>query len=400
MQINVCWKEKEKFLDRQLYLDNWSVMYRDNMDTGEEELIETYEGLAPIEKVSEQKYLGFVLSALGDNMVNINAVKKKSIGIIRKIMNKLKHLNLMSYYFECSIIFLNVMLRPSILYACEAYYNLSEAQIRQLERIEENFLRQIFKTSKGCPIVQLYLEAGQLPARFEVQRLRLLYLKSLLEEDPNSMVHKFLHLQVENKTRGDWASACFRDLKELQISESLEEIRQMSKSKFNKLLKQRINENALKYLTSKQGSKGKNIFYKSIAMAEYLLPYSKLSIEKKRRLFQIRNKMTLIPNNFQSGKNEETCICGEKENMSHVYYCEMLNENRIIEEKYEEIYKNNIMKQKKILQTFERNLETREKLLKNTENKKELKKNEVNMKRKPHFDPSVDQLNCKIFCIG
>ena len=164
-------KKKEEFLDRQLYVDNWSVMYRDNMDTGEEELIETYEGLAPIEKVSEQKYLGFVLSALGDNMVNINAVKKKSIGIIRKIMNKLKNLNLMSYYFECSIIFLNVMLRPSILYACEAYYNLSEAQIRQLERIEENFLRQIFKTSKGCPIVQLYLEAGQLPARFEVQRL-------------------------------------------------------------------------------------------------------------------------------------------------------------------------------------------------------------------------------------
>ena len=58
------------------------------------------------------------------------------------------------------------------------------------------------------------------------------------------------------------------------------------------------------------------------------------------------------------------------------------------------------MKQKKILQTFERNLETREKLLKNTENKKELKKNEVNIKRKPHFDPSVDQINCKRFCFG
>ena len=71
-------------------------------------------------------------------MANINQLKKKSIGMIRKIFNRLNTLNLQQYYFECSMILLNVILRHSILYACEAYYNLKENEIRQ-ERIEENF---------------------------------------------------------------------------------------------------------------------------------------------------------------------------------------------------------------------------------------------------------------------
>ena len=105
----------------------------------------------------EQKYLGFILSSKGENMANINAIKKKSIGVIRTIMNKLDSLKLRQYYFECSIIFMNVILRGSILYASETYYNLTEMQLRKIERIEEEYLRKVLKTSKGCHIVQLYL---------------------------------------------------------------------------------------------------------------------------------------------------------------------------------------------------------------------------------------------------
>ena len=99
------------------------------------------------------------------------------------------------------------MLRPSILYACETYYNLTEAQTRQLERIEENFLRKVFKTLKSCPIVQLYLEAGHIPARFEIKRMRLLFLKNIMQQKPSSMILEFFRLQVSNPTRGDWATA-------------------------------------------------------------------------------------------------------------------------------------------------------------------------------------------------
>ena len=133
-------------------------------------------------------------------MLNIAEMKNKSTWIIRKIFNRLEILNLRQYYFECALIFLNVMLRSSILYACETYYNLKEFEVRQLERLEENFLRKLFKTTRGCPISQLYLEAGHTPARYEAKRMRLLFLKYILNEKSESMINKFLHLQFDQPT--------------------------------------------------------------------------------------------------------------------------------------------------------------------------------------------------------
>ena len=128
-------------LNSPLMVDKWKVTHVDNPNTGESDLVETYEGLVSIGQTTKQKYLGFIISSKGNNMDNINQMKNKSIGIIRKIFNRLDGLNLQKYYFESGMIFLNVMLRSSILYACETYYNMKEVELRQLERIEEGFLR-------------------------------------------------------------------------------------------------------------------------------------------------------------------------------------------------------------------------------------------------------------------
>ena len=122
------------------------------------------------------------------------------------------------------------MLRSSNLYAGETYYNLKEVELRHLERIEENFLRKLFKTSKGCPISQLYLESGHTPARFEISKMRLLFLKCILHEKPDSMIHKFLNLQFKNPSKGDWASTCLQDLKDLKLNLSVEDIKLITKN--------------------------------------------------------------------------------------------------------------------------------------------------------------------------
>ena len=155
-----------------------------------------------------------MISSTGDNMANIEQMKKKSMGVIKKILNKLNSSNLQTYFFECSIILLIVILRPSILYACEAYYNLKENELRQIERIEENYLRKVLNTTKGCPIVQLYLETGHIPARLEIQKTRLLYLQYILQQTEESTIYKFFNLQLESPTRGDWASTCIEEISE------------------------------------------------------------------------------------------------------------------------------------------------------------------------------------------
>ena len=101
--------------------------------------------------------------------------------------------------------------------------------MRQIERIEEDFLRQLFKTTKGCPLTQLYLESGQIPARFEVKKKRLLFLKYILNQTEESTVSKVFVLQIEQPRKGDWASSCMRDLEYLDIR-LLDSIRERTKN--------------------------------------------------------------------------------------------------------------------------------------------------------------------------
>ena len=322
--------------------------------------MEKYSGQTEIENVTEQKYLGFVLSNTGDNMANIREIKKKAIGIVKKTLNKLDSLHLKEYYFECAIIMMNVMIRSSILYASDMYYQLKETELRQLERIEESYLRQVLKTTKGCPINQLYLCLGQHPARFEIQKMRLLYLKYILHEEESSLLYKFFNLQLDMPTKGDWVSTCQNDLKELKISHTFDEIKLMSKNQFNKLLKERLRENALKYLAGKQGSKGSETIYLDLSMSEYLLPTnSELSIEEKQQLFSVKTRMKNIPSNYPKPNESYVCHCGQREDMEHIYICEMYNEGKKTELEYEKIHTGNISEQIKVFRTFETNFEKR-----------------------------------------
>ena len=217
---------------------------------------------------------------------------------------------------------MNVMLRSSILYASECYYNMKEQEIRQLERIEENFMRQLLKTKKSCPINQLYTELGQVPARFDIIKLRLFFLKYILDQDTESSILKMYQLQLEFPKRGDWASTCKKNLKELKIFLLDQEIRNMRKKIFMDLIRNKCKVRAYEYLMNRRGKKGQNIQYKEIRMSEYLLPNEHLSIEDQQNIFEIRNNMTNIPSNFMSEKeNTTTCKCEIKENMKHIYNC-------------------------------------------------------------------------------
>ena len=173
------------------------------------------------------------------------------------------------------------MLRRSILYASETCYNLKETEFRAIERIEENYLRQLLKTTKGCPITQLYLETGHEPARFEIFRRRLLLLKNILHEKPNSRIYQFVRLQYENPTKGDWMSSCLTALRYLKIDLFLSDITSLSVNKFKNVLEKSIKRKSFEYLMGKIGSKGKEIKYSCLKMAEYRLTSDCSSISSK-----------------------------------------------------------------------------------------------------------------------
>ena len=354
-------KDTEDYQNNSLFVDSWKTDYKENRNTGDMELIESYAVKVEIGKVTEQKYLGFTISSTGNNIANISVIRNKSIGTIRQIFDKLKSLKLGKYFFEVGILFQRVMLRSSILYACEVYYNLKESEIRHLERIEETYMRKLVETTKGCPINQIYLELGQTPARFDIMKQRLFFLKHIPDEDQNSLTYRVLFLQIVKPAKFDWVSTCEADWRKLKIEMNFEDIKP-SKS-FRKLVVKQCQKIAFDYLLRKRGTKGSEITYQEIQTLDYLMPNNELSIEEKRKIFAIRNKMWNIPANFVSRKNNENkCICNKEETMKHIYECEKLN-NKTADVKFEQIFKENILKQKKILERFEYNLDAKKRII-------------------------------------
>ena len=349
----------ENLINSNLEVDNWNIEYKMDDEAKSSILLETYDGKIPIEKIENQKYLEFYLYSKGNNMVNIKEMEKKSIWISKKILNRLQSLKVKQYYFECGLIFLKIILRSTILYASETYHNLKEKEIRALERIEETFLRKLLKTSRGCPISQIYLETGHTPARFEIFRKRLLFLKDILNENSESMIFKFIMIQYKNPTRGDWVSSCFKDLQYLNINLSIEEIQLMKKPEFRKMLKTSIEKKALQYLLEKRGSKSCEIQYRNMKMAEYLSPnYEQLSLNDQRYIFAIRNRMIEIEHNFRKQLLEEKCICGEEITRQHIYSCQNFDIN-IEYLPYERIFEEHVNIQKQIYLRFKKNYENR-----------------------------------------
>ena len=112
---------------------------------------------------------------------------------------------------------------------------------------------------------------------------------------------------------------------------------------------------------SRRGEKGKEIQYKEIEMAEYLLPNNSLNIENKRTIFSIRNRMVQISANFSSQeKNISKCWCGENIDMLHIYECKYFEVKEPIET-YEKIFYGTIFQQITVFDRFKKNFEKYEK---------------------------------------
>ena len=55
-----------------------------------------------------------------------------------------------------------------------------------------------------------------------------------MNQDQDGMLYKFFQIQLRSPSKGDWATMCQKNLKELEIELSLEEIKKMPYLQFKK----------------------------------------------------------------------------------------------------------------------------------------------------------------------
>ena len=94
----------------------------------------------------------------------------------------------------------------------------------------------------------MYLELGWLPLRYIMQSRRLNFFKYILNQKETSIVKQVFYEQKVNPLKGDWLKIVEFFFRKLKIDLTHDEITNMSKNGFKKVVKKQVEETGLKFL--------------------------------------------------------------------------------------------------------------------------------------------------------
>ena len=89
--------------------------------------------------VTEETYLGDILSSDGKNSKNIQNRISKGLGVINQIFNLLDNICFGPHFFEIAILLRDSMLINGTLTNAEIWYNLSKSEVEEFEALDRLF---------------------------------------------------------------------------------------------------------------------------------------------------------------------------------------------------------------------------------------------------------------------
>ena len=302
-----------KSLCSDLYVDSWKVEVETDPDSGTSIQSEHYAGVEKMKVKQEQTYLGDVISSDGKHTKNVQARKNKGLGVITQISQILDTVMFGKYYFEVAMVLRSSLLLSSLLLNSEAWVNLSDSDIRALERTDEILLSKILESGSNTSNTFKYLELGIYPIRFEIMKRKLIFLQYILQQDKESMIFKVFKATCENPTKNDFVMCCKKYLDRLKISLTFEEISAMSKNRFKWLVKQKTEEAGFSYLIEEKNKQKKisNMKYVRLEMQEYLLEGNR-NTKLSKLIFKARGRNLEIKTHKKWRYSDDRCVgCGE-----------------------------------------------------------------------------------------
>ena len=216
------------------------------------------------------------------------------------------------YHFEVAMILRSSLFLSAVLLNSEAWVNLTHQNIRTLEKTDEILLSRILGCEANTSNAYKYLELGIYPIRFEIMKRNILFLQYILQQDENSMMYQVFKAICDNPIKNDFVKISRKYLSTLNINLSFEQIAQMSKNKFKKIVKQKTMEAAFNYLIVEKNKQTKicNIEYRQLNMQEYLLEGNK-NIQISKLIFKARGKTLDIKTNKKWKYDDDLCVgCG------------------------------------------------------------------------------------------
>ena len=254
----------------------------------------------PMKHVTQASYLGDILSEKGTIDETILERNLKSIGIISQISSILSSICLGSFHFEIAMVLREAKFTNSVLTNSEVWHNMQSKHIESLEKSDLALLRSILNAHSKTATEAFYLELGIYPLKYHLAKRRFMYLWHILHTDTSELIRKVFDLQKSSPNKGDWVKIMEEEqgTYDLQVSDA--EISNMSRGKFENMVKKKIKTHAAQHL--------KNIglnHSKSVAIASQKFEKKcyfsdrRMSRDDIQLLFKLRTKMLDCKTNFE-----------------------------------------------------------------------------------------------------
>ena len=142
----------------------------------------------------------------------------------------------------------------------ETWYDIKKKDIEELEKVDRMLIKIILSAPSSTPSALLYLEMGMIPLKYIIQARRLMFLRYILTQKDNSLLLKFFNAQRREPCKNDWVTSVIDDLEKLDLDYSFEEIKEMSKPTWLKLVKEACKETTVEDLLEQASDYSKGIF--------------------------------------------------------------------------------------------------------------------------------------------
>ena len=127
---------------------------------------------------------------------------------------------------------------PKLLVNCETWNNLTQTNKEDLEKIFIKSIKRILRIPESTPNMGILNELGLLTIENEMMKRRITYLHAMLN-GKNQIVKEILDQQLLLPGQ-TWISNTLKMMENLKITTDLLELRDLSKYKIKKIIKEKI----------------------------------------------------------------------------------------------------------------------------------------------------------------
>ena len=318
------------------------------------DLVDNLEDQAVKKPVTSEVYLGSEVSDDAKNTKNIQARIAKGTAAGNAILQILNEEIFGPYETEVFIRLRDSLMISTLLHNAETWFGVTKKEVEQLENLDLRFLRKKFELHSKIPKEMIYLELGIVPVSFLLMKKRLSFLQYILQQPEQSLIYQVLKAMIENPAKNDWIELVRKDLQDLDIKLSFEDIKNTTKEKFKVFVKEVIEEKAFEHLLAlkEKHSKLKNLKYGKFKIQNYLKSDTKFSSSEINFALNIRANMLNVKGNFRTAYQNIKCrLCTVDnsieshknliESQGHLLTCVRLNSNSLstgMTIQYEELF--------------------------------------------------------------